>query len=283
MRLGFVVIIAAVLALSMAAAWAYPTLGGATGIVTLPTADVTPTGSADLAVDYQQATIDGDALSSLGFGTGMYVLEEGKGAMASFDGSDVDVKSLPARLTVGIAEKAEIWGAYDWLDTDVGTANIWSGGAKVLLMTEPADECSLGIGGSIGRAEMFDETLDLASAFLVLSKNISAAVSPDASVTTKLSVGAMWQSLGDPADIDSIRPFVGIEFITKESGTFALEYRFKDDKIDAQAPFSAVWRYPIPDMPALTVEIGTTNAAIGGLGLTDQRIFGGIGYRITSW
>jgi len=258
MRLGFVVIIAAVLALSMAAAWAYPTFGGATGIVTLPTADVTPTGSADLAVDYQQADVKIAAAAE------MYTL-------------------LPIRLSVGVADKTEVWLGYERITISDVTKKIENIGLKYLLMREPDDEFSLGVGGSVGRCDLFGDSANLASAFLVVSKNISAAISPEASVTTKLSLGAMWQSLEEPVEVDSTRPFVGIEFITKESGTFALEYRFKDDKIDAQAPFSAVWRYPIPDMPALTVEIGTTNAAIGGLGLTDQRIFGGIGYRITSW
>lgn len=58
MKRCVVLLLAVALSLSAAAAWSYPTFDGASGIVTLPSAETAPSGTVGLALDYQKISSD---------------------------------------------------------------------------------------------------------------------------------------------------------------------------------------------------------------------------------
>jgi len=250
MRGSTVLLAAVVLVLGAMAAGAYPTLGGATGLVTLPTAEVAPAGMVDLAVDYQKTEAAG-----------------------------IELKLWPARAVAGLAKNAELWFGYNRMNGNSEDATLWNGGAKYAFLQEPKDKVSLAIGGSLGRLEN-DGHMNEASAFLVASKNLGKEKSAGEQPSARLSAGLVWLKFGDPADYDFTKPFLGVEVFGKAGGSLALEYRFKDDGADLEAPFSSVLRYPLGGVGApLWVEVGTTNAAFESLGNDESDFFVGVGYR----
>lgn len=254
---GFAVLVAAVvLALGAVAAGAYPTLGGATGLVALPTAEVAPAGTVDLAVDYQKTV-----------------------ARVS-DIYEADVTFWPARIAAGIGQNLELWAGYSKIEVDESgfdDQKLWNGGVKLALPGESADKVALAIGGSLGKLETDEDDIDLTSAFLVATQRFAMEGSKG---YTKASLGLMWIQAGDPIDESLLKPFAGVEFVGESGASLGLEYRVKDDDLDAKAVFSAVVRYPLAGAGSpLWMEAGMTNAALGGLGGDDSDIFVGLGYR----
>ena len=246
------------LALGAIAGWAYPTMSGATGLVTLPTAEVVPQGVVDIAVDYQDNV--GEAIE-------MYDTE--------------DVQIMPIRATIGVAESLEVWGGYtlvkveDWDD-----AKLWNVGGKYQIMSEAAgDDVSVAVGGSFGKFDN-DIEVDVTNAFLVASKDISTSVAPNQPIGATAHLGVIWIDLED-TDIDEslTEPFIGLEIFGEKGASLVVEYRFKDDSLDDSAPFSAALRYPIGESP-LMIQVGTTNAAFAGIGADDNEFFVGLCYTL---
>ncbi len=253
MRAWSILLVAVLVVASAAAALAYPTLNGPTGLVTVPTADTAPLGAVDLAVDYQKTGLKG-----LGSSLDMYDPE--------------DVKIIPIRAVAGVAPNAEVWAGYTKVSGDLD-AKLWNGGAKYRFASEAKDKVDAAIGGSFGRLQN-DEDINLSNAFLVLSKKLSTG---SQKVGVKGHLGVLWLKVASPIDQTLIKPFIGVEITGDKGVSLVVEYRVKDSDIDSKAPFSAAVRYLVSE--DLWIQAGMTNAALGGIGFDDQRFFGGLSYR----
>jgi len=265
-------LVAALLVVGSGFAYAIPSLAGPTGIVTVPTAAVAPEGELQTALTYQSQQIAGQ---------GMY-------------GGDMDVSLWQLQALTGVSDEAELWAAYALADQETPTvsetANMWAFGGKYQLTREPEDQTALAIGASIEKWSdvigMYSgaQDIDAWKLYIVATKDFTP-VSGDAwewsaGGGTRIlgSVGIMYMSIDpDMSDRESLtRPFVGLEFVGVGGTTLGLEYRWKDSDLDMDAVFSAVLRHQVS--PECSVEVGTTNATMFGLGLDDQDFFARIGY-----
>ena len=252
-----------------------PSLGGPTGIVSVPNALIAPR-SLEMALSYQNLTT----------GEGMY--REDQAVMALLDvvsptgvstsnGGDQTVWTLQAlgRLT----DKAELWAAYSTI-SDGADAHMWGVGGKLALTREPQDAISLALGASYQQLSnslsMYSEGLgafdieaddEVTKAYLVATKDLT----PGASTHTLASAGLMYMrarasasafdmSLSESESLT--RPFIGLEFMTPRGSGLGLEYRWEDDILDSKAVMSAVLRLCLSQ--GVYSEIGTTNTAPGG-------------------
>ena len=259
------------IAVGSVAAHAIPSLSGPTGIVTVPTAAVAPSDQLQAALTYQSQTI--------GEGT-----------------DSMDFNCWALNVLLGAADEAELWGAYALADQETPTASetarLSAIGGKYQLTREPEDQASLAVGASLEEWSgfMFDpgSTTDLSitKAYVVATKDFTPLAgetwewSSQAGTHMLGSLGVIYISL-DPegGESDSLaRPFLGLEFAGAGGTTLGLEYRWKDDDLDAKAVFSAVLRHRMSDK--VEAEIGTTNGGPGGLGLDDQDFFVRLGYSI---
>ena len=258
------------------AAYAIPSLGGPTGIVTVPNALVAPVGQLQTALTYQSQTY----------------------ASEMYDGS-VDATYWALNLLTGISDEAELWAAYAIADqdspTESETANMWAIGGKYQIAGEPEDQAALAIGGSweswsdsvlAGGGETSGVgDFDVFKAYIVATKDFTPMTGEswewtDGGTRMLGSAGLMYLKVSpdEASSLSLTRPFVGVEFVGVGGTAFGLEYRWKDTDIDMQAVFSAVLRHRFS--PAVEAEIGTTNAGPSGIGLDDQDFFLRVGYTI---
>jgi len=256
------------------AAYAIPSLGGPTGIVSTPNALVAPVGQLQTALTYQ----------SQEYASEMY-------------GGNIDATYWALNLLTGVSDEAELWAAYALVDQDMPTdsenANMWAIGGKYQIAREPEDQAALAIGGSweswsdsalVGSAGMYGVgDFDVFKLYIVATKDFTPMASEswewtDGGTRMLGSVGLMYLKVDpDGASSESLaRPFVGIEFVGGGGTTFGLEYRWRDTDIDMKAVFSAVLRHRLSS--AVEVEVGTTNAGPSGIGLDDQDFFLRLGY-----
>jgi hypothetical protein len=255
---------------------AMPSLGGPTGIVSVPNALVAPTGQLQTALTYQSQT----------YASSMY-------------GDNVDATYWALNVLTGVTDEAELWAAYALVDQDMPTgsetANMWAIGGKYQFTKEPEDQASLAVGGSweswsdsvlAGGGSMYGTgDFDVFKAYIVATKDFTPMTGQawewsEGGVRMLGSVGLMYTKLSpDQGDSMSMsRPFVGLEFLSAKATALGLEYRWKDDDIDMKSVFSAVLRYRFS--PVIEAEIGTTNAGPAGIGLDDQDFFVRVGYTI---
>jgi hypothetical protein len=259
-------LVVALLVVAGGAAYAIPSLGGPTGIVTVPTAAVAPNGQLQTALTYQSQE--------------MYT-------------ADVSLWQLQA--LAGVSDEAELWAAYALADQDgptaAETANMWAFGGKVQLASEPEDDTSLAVGASLEKwsdilTEMGLGDANVWKAYVVATKDFTPMASESwewsAQSETRMlgSVGILYASVDpDGGESESLtRPFVGFEFIGAGGTALGLEYRWKDNTLDEKAVFSAVLTHAVS--PEFEVQVGTTNAGPGGFGLDDQDIFVRVGYTV---
>ncbi len=261
-------LLAALVLAASGAAYAIPSLGGPTGIVSVPNALVAPPGQLQTALTFQSME--------------MY-------------GGDVDVDYWALNVLGGVGGVAELWAAYAIADqetpTESETANMWALGGKYQFTREPEDQAALAVGASLeqwsdlfGASDMYAVgDLDVIKAYIVATKDFTPMTTGNwewNEGTTRMlgSLGLMYMNL-DPDtgdDFSLTRPFLGVEFVGAGGTTLGLEYRWKDDDIDAKAVFSAVLRHRFSS--AIEAEIGTTNAGPSGIGLDDQDFFVRVGY-----
>jgi hypothetical protein len=254
------------------AAFAMPSLGGPTGIVSVPNALVAPPGQLQAALSFQSQT------------NSMY-------------SADVDVSMWQLNVLAGVSQGAELWAAYALADQDTPTASetahMWALGGKYQFTSEPKDQAALAVGMSMEKwsdlmlaSDMYGGGLgdvDVLKAYIVATKDFTPMPTGSwetGGSTTRIlgSLGIMYVNI-DPSGADSetmTRPFVGVEFLGTGGTNLGLEYRWKDDDIDAKAVFSAVLTHRFS--PKLEAQIGTTNAGTSGIGLDDQDIFVRLGY-----
>jgi len=265
------VLVAVVLALGSGASFAMPSQGGGTGIVSVPNALVAPVGELQLAASYQKLT-------------------ESLGAYSD-DFSVWGVQALG-----GIADRAELWAAYQHANSDFFD-HAWGIGGKVQLVREPKDQTYFAVFASYQRANssMYDEdvSVDLSDKVTTLGIVATKDFTPNG-VTGNVwasgakvfgSAGVMYKRLRSSLTIDGrdvsgsdslTRPFLGAEFVTADGTTLGLEYRWKDSDLDDKAVWSAVLRHNFAR--GFTGEIGTTNADPVGFGTNDQNFFVRVGY-----
>jgi len=270
MRCWTITLLAALfLAAGSAVGHAIPSLAGPTGIVSVPTAAIAPMDQLQTALTYQSQE--------------MY-------------GGGVDVDYWALNVLTGVAKEAELWGAYALADQDSPTvsetAHVWAIGGKYQLTREPEDQASLAVGASLEKwsDSMFMyggmTDVDIVKAYIVATKDFTPLTgeawewSSQGGTRMLGSVGLLYIDVDpDIGESESLtRPFVGLEFVGAGGTTLGLEYRWKDDDLDQKAVFSAVLRHRLS--PKVEVEVGTTNAGPGGLGLDDQDIFVRLGYNI---
>jgi len=261
---------ALLLVVGMGSAYAIPSLGGPTGIVSVPTAAVAPNGELQTALTYQSQQ--------------MY-------------GGNIDVDLWQLQALAGVSDEAELWAAYALADqatpTMSETANMWAFGGKYQLAREPEDQTALAIGGSLEKWSdsmmMYGaapQDVDVWKLYIVATKDFTPMSGQawewgSAGGTRMLgTLGVMYISLDpDLGDSESLtKPFIGFEFIGAAGTTLGLEYRWKDSDLDEKAVFSAVIRHQVS--PEMEVELGTTNAGMSGLGLDDQDFFLRVGYKV---
>jgi hypothetical protein len=254
-------------------ALAIPSLGGPTGIASCPNALVAPMNEVQTALTYQSLEADS---------VGMYATPE-----------DFTVWTLQA-LT-GVSSEAELWAAYTSVQ-NTEDFHAWGLGGKLQVAGDDAPGSPMVAVGAgyaswqdmMSSVGMYSSSCDadVWNAYIVATMDLT----PDSGESWEWSSGGGTQVLGsagvmyinmdpDVGDGDSLtRPFVGVEFIGPEGTCLGMEYRWPDDNLDCKAVFSAVLTHPLS--PALTGQIGTTNAGPGGLGLDDQDFFIRLGYDI---
>ncbi len=256
-----------VIAAAGGAAYAMPSLGGPTGIVSVPNALVAPPGELQAAVSYQAQSMYGD----------------------------VDGSYWALNVLAGVSKQAELWAAYALDDLDVPsgpseTAHMWAVGGKYQFTSEPKDQAALaaGIGWQgwsdlLSASSMYSGDVNVFNAYLVATKNFTPMTAGkwewNNNATQILgSVGLMYIKVDpDGGENESLtRPFVGVEFVGAAGTSLGLEYRWKDDTLDDKAVFSAVLSHKFSNK--IEAQVGTTNAGPGGLGLSDQDIFVRVGY-----
>ena len=259
---------------------AIPSLDGPTGIVTVPNASVAPLGSLQTALSYQK-------------------FKMAKMATPSGTAQTEDMTAWSLQLLTGVADKAELWAAYQSI-SDGGDSHIWGIGGKVQLAKEPEEAASLAVGASYQKwadafvAELVTgggmygqpvilEDAKVLKAYIVATKDFTPMTTGswewnEGSTRMLGSLGLMYIDVDpDAGDSESLtRPFVGLEFIGAGGTTLGLEYRWKDDDLDAKAVFSAVLRHKFSR--EIEAEVGTTNAGPSGIGLDDQDFFVRVGY-----
>jgi len=247
------------------AAQAMPSLAGPTGIVSVPNALVAPPGQLQAALSYQSQSMN-----------------------------DVDIKYWGLNVLAGVSKEAELWAAYALADqttpTASETAHLWAFGGKYQFTSEPKDQAALAIGASMEKwsdlantSSMYFGDVDVLKAYIVATKDFTPMTGKSwewTNSTTRIlgSLGIMYVKI-DPDGGDSetmTRPFVGIEFLGAAGTSLGLEYRWKDDDLDAKSVFSAVLSHKFSKQ--VEAQIGTTNAGPAGIGLDDQDIFVRLGY-----
>jgi len=237
-RLITLPLLAALIVLAGGAAYAIPSLGGPTGIVSVPNALIAPAGELQTALTYQSQEL----------ASGMY--------------GDIDVDYWALNVLTGVSDEAELWAAYAIADqegaTDSETANMWAIGGKYQIASEPEDQASLAVGASwetwsdsvLGASEsMYDFSIgdvDVLKAYIVATKDFTPMGEgwewTDAQTQILGSAGLLYLDVDAEGGIDEslTRPFVGLEFVGAGGSALGREDGWKDSDIDAKAVYTAV-------------------------------------------
>lgn len=289
-RLWTLPLVVALLIAAAGGAHAIPSLGGPTGIVSLPNADIAPMDELQAAVTYQAFQA-----------AGMYLAESMDMYGASTAANDAVVWVLQAAR--GVSEEAELWAAYSRVHNG-SDSDIWQLGGKVRLEGVAQGNTQVAVGGSIGRwanafglpwadsVGMYGSTpapavsdLDVFKGYIVATQGLTpiagwqGAAGGAGRSLIRGSAGFFYlYADSDAAGKDTLlRPFLGVE-IDRGLQTLAFEWRWKDADMEHKDVFSAMLRTPLGQ--GTWLEIGTTNASPIGLGLADQDVFVRIGHQV---
>jgi hypothetical protein len=257
-----------------------PSLGGPTGIVTLPTAGIAPVNQWQTAVTLR--TFDT---------VGMY------------DGGSGDATIWSVNILKGVAADAELWAAYSRA-TDGNDGEVIQVGGKYQLAPNVFGRSGVlaytqvAVGGSIGRWSdsfvrvagslgMYGEPSDLvdigdvdvARAYLVATKQIYPygeasdlqwGTPTGARAVASAGLLYQWADVESGGDRSDITPFAGLEVMWGDTLEMSVEYRKGDDVLgpDSDDLFSASLRHSFGK--TTHVEIGVTNASAMGVVLPDS-------------
>lgn len=278
------VLAALLLAAGGGVGFAMPSLGGPTGIVSVPTAEIAPPNTLQTALSYQAFKVKEIEAA------GMY-------APATTRNEDFTAWSLQG--LAGITDMAELWAAYTAVRNE-NDSHVWGIGGKFAFTKEPEDTAALAIGASYqewvdgleiattsmygGVPETITTDAKVLKAYLVATKDFTPMKSekwewgPGAGTRMLGTVGLLYLR-ADPGvgEAETLtRPFIGFEFLGAGGTSIGLEYRWQDDNLDEKAVFSAAVQHRFSDQ--VSVEIGTTNADSLGIGTGDQDFFARVGY-----
>jgi hypothetical protein len=254
MRLWTVVLVVAALLAGLTAVMAepvsyptYPSWGGPTGVVTLPTAKVAPQGSIKLAADNRVEAED---------------------------------STLASRLCVGIAKHIELSAGYQTFDNPWDDRD-WTVGLKLGLLSQEKSGVDVAIGGGYNHVWWDSDWTDeenITNAYLAVSKEFKM---PECSTQLRATIGGIYYKDEEEGweDYDFTRPFIALELMGAEGWNLGAEYRWADDWWDYENVVSAVLRYQPPTRP-FWVEIGTTNSPWVGFGEKANKFFFGAGYAL---
>lgn len=131
------VLAAVMLVAASGVGFAIPSLGGPTGIVSVPNALVAPEKTLETALSYQALKIVQAA--------GMYAAGGAAGMYAPSEAEHFTVWSLQGLAAV--TSQAELWAAYSAVRNH-NDSHIWGIGGKVQLTKEPEEAASLAVGAS---------------------------------------------------------------------------------------------------------------------------------------
>ena len=228
MKSLFTTAVAAVLLAMACAAYGFPSLHGATGIVLAPTADTAKFGSLQVAASFYQ-TGDDALVDDTWIARAMFGLLPNIEVGASFwrtQSADEDVDTL-----IGDAK----------LQFPLGLLGFDSAlGAKIATTDLP--------GG---------ESLNVQQAYLAMTRGIFGI--PGGMQTLGLTVGTNWTKLDNAASEDAFRFFAALELMLMDSLSVAAEYQTEESDLGDDDPLtSIVARLAIST--TLTLEAGATNA-----------------------
>lgn len=223
------------------AAYAYPTLTGATGLAALPTAAVAPAGQLDLAADFYNTKT---------------------GAVKD---------AFPVRVQYGVAENFEVGAAFLMQkDMDRWYANVKYGTPLTLA----------GFGFAVGAqyGQMTDAPKAKTTQLYVAGTRAFGGEADGVMPALNGTLGVNWtQFKVAGASFDAFRAFAGLDAAFANNLNVAAEVQTmnKKDLGDVKALSSLVVRYPLTE--ALTGQVGVTNA-LDLNGAKDYNVFAGVNY-----
>ena len=163
----------------------------------------------------------------------------------------------PVRILYGIGGNIEIGALYSVLSD----ANTWGINAK--FKAPPIATLDWAIGAQYFSNKDIDETVT--QAYLVGTAPLAEA--SDTMPGLNGTIGANWTQDEFGTTENAFRFFVGLEAAFANKATAAVEYQSNSDKLELDAIWSVVARYPFTE--AWTGEVGYSNA-----GLLNQPVFG---------
>jgi len=260
------VLLAVALATAGAVAPAAPSLGGPTGVVSTPNAEVAEPGWLQTAISYQSLKVEGSGAGDPSESWSVWKLQ-----------------ALSA-----LSERGEIWAGYGRV-RDAAVGRQWGIGAKLQVSEVVSGSPVLAIGGMYASSSgPGDGDGKVRNAYIVATKELTPMGAegwgwgPGGGTRTLGSVGLLHISCDSDVaggqDLRLTRPFVNLDFRGTGGTDVGLEYRWADNEMDEKAVFSAVLRHAFS--PEVSGEIGTTNASVSGTGLDDQDWFLRLGYTI---
>jgi hypothetical protein len=267
----WLVVVCAAVALIPGAAGAALSQLGPTGVVGTPTAEITPQGMYDVALDFVNRDVMGDK-----------------------------VKEWPLRLAAGVSERAELGASYLQF-RDGESLRLLGLTGKVLLSRETESAPAIAVGIVYGTSHDLDYgvvipsmsgtagDLDVTTFYLVATKTLTMRQSDfenygDTQPTgnaVRGSVGVMYdryrfKGSGFDFDQDDTEPFLSLELVSPKGTTLAAEYKLKEKDVSTDAISSVVLRHEFT--PGFQAELGLTNA-LHTLAGEDHAFFVGIQYR----
>jgi hypothetical protein len=246
---------AVLLAAASTAGHAIMSLGGPTGIVSMPNAQVAASGQLDLALGYESLEMYGR-------------------------GDDYTIWQLQALRSV--SDEVEVWATYSNID-DGFDGSGWGLGGKWQFIRQPAlvaaglsyHTADVGPGQGYLPVWSADSNIDAWKAYVVATRDLTPN-QPNLQVLG--TVGLMLidfdvssgLGVGGAVDDRLLQPFVGVELVSAGGTAAGVEYRW-DDESEADPVLSAVLRTPLSE--GAFWEIGTTNAYLVGLGSDERGAF----------
>jgi hypothetical protein len=253
MNVRMVVLVVAVLCLAaIGAGFATPSLVGTTGLAVHPTAEVIPTGTADVAVDFQ-------------------------------DTRDFFGEMWLNRAVIGAGKNLEVDFSYNNAngETKYDVGKLWTAGVKYIVLDRPQDNLKVAVGTGYLK---FDEWWNVKGlgGYVVATKVFCPTCTDTrkAPIKVKGHLGVFYGTFeehepGYDFEGKIFKPWVGVELVHPAGTTLALEYRFRTASFEEHAISGAVLRQPIGER--LQAEIGTTNIFSDG---AKQAVFYGLSYRL---
>jgi hypothetical protein len=273
-------VLGVLVAAAAGAGFAMPSLGGPTGIVSVPTAQVLPLNEVEAALSYQIVKLNA-----------LYGPDETAELAAPLQAASLSDALTANRLRVlalqglaGISNGTEGWASFATVRGGK-RENVWGLGAKALLTTKfmkGAKSPVLAVGASY---QQWENVGSVDKLYLTATADLRTMSKPLQAQSTGIplygTLGLLYlRANPDGGSSDSLlRPFLGLEAGIAEDTKLGAEFRFSDNSIDDRTVWSFVLRHVFDQ--TFSAEIGTTNASPVGTGMDHQGMFVRVGYHLT--